>query len=137
MRLGIWQHRDTIAYEASCKACDGGFEFVDTANVHGNQNGVGQAIRDGWTQSRDMLFVMMKIFGGMNTDVDFRPGDWADTSERTHLARRQGEWLTLDSIHTQGETRSLCMSHYCSHHIDDIFEVKHPFHQIGTPCFFT
>merc|ERR1712135_255067 len=51
------------------------------------------------------------------------PGDWYDTPARSNPARRQEEWLALESIYKKGEARSLGISHYCSQHIDDILEV--------------
>lgn len=142
--LGTWQYNDTIAYEALCKAFAAGYTYVDTANGYGNQKGVGQAIRDCWTKSRDELFVMTKIPGGLDTSetlaahaenlqqlgLDYvdhlmvhYPGDWSDTPERSNPARRQEEWLALESIYKKGEARSLGISHYCSQHIDDVLEV--------------
>ena len=62
---GTWQYNDTVAYESVCKAFEAGYTFVDTALGYGNQGGVGRAIKDCWKGSRDELFVMTKIPGGL------------------------------------------------------------------------
>lgn len=44
--------------------------MLDTANGYGNEQGVGDAIRDCWIgagKAREDLFVMTKIPGGLNT----------------------------------------------------------------------
>ena len=50
-----------------------GYTFVDTANGYGNEQGVGQAIRDCWKGKREDLFVMTKIPGGLNASEVRRP----------------------------------------------------------------
>jgi len=142
--LGTWQYNDTVAYDAVCKAFDAGYTFVDTANGYGNQRGVGKAIRDCWKGTREELFIMTKIPGGLDTKetlaahkenmeqlgLDYvdhlmthYPADWSASKDRATPERRQEEWLALESIYKTGEARSLGVSHYCSNHIDDVLKV--------------
>jgi len=141
---GTWQYNDTVAYESVCKSFDAGYTFVDTANGYGNQRGVGMAIRDCWNYSREELFVMTKIPGGLNTTetlaahddnlaqlglnyVDHLmthfPSDWDASSDRATPERRQEEWRALEAIYNAGQARSIGVSHYCSNHIDDVLKV--------------
>lgn len=141
---GTWLYNDTVAYDSLCKAFSVGYTMVDTANVYGNEAGVGAAIRDCWKGSRKDLFVMTKIPGGLNTSetlaaheenmallgldyVDHLmthfPSDWDESEDRSSPERRQEEWLALESIYYTGAARSIGVSHYCSQHIDDILEV--------------
>lgn len=141
---GTWQYNDTISYESACKAFDAGYTFVDTANGYRNQRGVGRAIRDCWKGTREELFIMTKIPGGLDTEetlaahkenmeqlgLDYvdhlmthYPADWSASKARANPARRQEEWLALESIYKTGAARSIGISHYCSNHIDDILEV--------------
>eukprot|EP00980_Cylindrotheca_fusiformis_P018099 scaffold5817_cov101-Cylindrotheca_fusiformis.AAC.4 len=139
---GTWQYNDTIAYQSVCTAFEQGYNFVDTAFGYGNQNGVGKAIQDCWHGTREELFVMTKIPGGLNASevlathkqnlmelkldyVDHLmthfPSDWRETVASKKA--RQDEWLALERIYHQGEARSIGISHYCRRHIVDILEV--------------
>jgi diketogulonate reductase-like aldo/keto reductase len=141
---GTWQYNDTIAYESVCKSFAAGYTFVDTAFGYGNQEGVGRAIKDCWHGSREDLFVMTKIPGGLsaaetldthaqNLDqlgLDYVdhvmthfPADWKQTPERSSKQRRQEEWVALENLYYRGLTRSIGFSHYCPRHIDDVMEV--------------
>ena len=139
---GTWQYNDTIAYQSICKAFSAGYTFVDTALGYGNQIGAGKAIQDCWTSSRQNLFVMTKIPGGLNASqvhaahalnlmqlqldyVDHLmthfPSDWHATMASKQA--RQEEWLALEAIYKSGQARSIGISHYCPQHIEDILEV--------------
>lgn len=141
---GTWQYNDTVAYDTVCKAFEAGYTMVDTANGYGNEKGVGKAIRDCWKGTREELFVMTKIPGGLNGTetaaahkqnmkwlglqyVDHLmthfPADWGNTPARANAAQRQAEWKALEAIYKSGAARSIGVSHYCSNHIDDILAV--------------
>ena len=141
---GTWQYNETVAYDSLCKAFDAGYTFVDTAFGYGNQRGVGLAIRDYFKGSREELFVMTKIPGGLRRGevlaahrtnlfelgldyVDHLmthfPSDWGQAPDRSSPEVREEEWLALESIYYRGEARSLGVSHYCPRHIDDVLDV--------------
>jgi diketogulonate reductase-like aldo/keto reductase len=143
---GTWQYNDTIAYQSLCRAFSVGYTFVDTAYGYNNQRGVGAAIRDCWNiknKSREDLFVMTKIPGGLNaTQVEeahqrnllqlgldyvdhlmtHYPSDW-DGRTGASPESRQREWLALEGIYKRGEARSIGISHYCSKHVWDVMWV--------------
>lgn len=139
---GTWQYNDTMAYDSVCKAFAAGYTMVDTAFGYRNQKGVGSAIKDCWTSSREDLFVLTKIPGGLNTSQVYAahkqnllelqlpyvdhlmthfPSDWDETVASKQA--RQEEWLALEDIYYTGEARSIGISHYCPQHIEDILEV--------------
>jgi len=139
---GTWQYNDTIAYQSTCQAFQAGYTFVDTAFGYGNQKGVGLAIKDCWQKSREELFVMTKVPGGltasqlyathkqnlMELGLDYVdhlmthfPADWK--VEYASPARRREEWLALESTYYSGQARSIGVSHYCERHLLDILEV--------------
>ncbi|KAL3940895.1 MAG: hypothetical protein SGBAC_004638 [Bacillariaceae sp.] len=139
---GTWQYNDTIAYESVCKAIQAGYSFIDTAWGYKNQKGVGRALKDCWFgsgKSREDLFLMTKIPGGLNTSevwethqqnlkelqldyVDHLmthfPADWKETVASP--AARQEEWMALEFIYRTGQARSIGVSHYCTQHFEDI-----------------
>ena len=144
---GTWQYNDTIAYESLCKAFDVGYTFIDTAWGYHNSVGVGNAINDCWitklNHTRDELFVMTKIPGGLTTKAEILayhyenlfqlqlnyvdhvmihyPSDWNE--EYASSTIRQNEWLILEELYNNGEARTIGISHYCKQHINDILEV--------------
>lgn len=139
---GTWQYNDTLAYESVCKAFQAGYSFVDTALGYRNQKGVGNAVRDCWQRSREELFVMTKIPGGLTVNQVYAahvqnllelqldyvdhlmthfPADW-DVTVASKEARQE-EWLALEAIYKSGQARSIGISHYCTQHIMDILEV--------------
>jgi diketogulonate reductase-like aldo/keto reductase len=144
---GTWEYNNSVAYDSLCKAFSVGYTFVDTANGYGNEQGVGDAIKDCWIgagKAREDLFVMTKIPGGLNTTevmaahdenmellgldyVDHLmthfPGDWNENPATSNPAMRQEEWLALESIYYSGAARSIGVSHYCTSHINDVLEV--------------
>jgi len=140
---GTWQFNDTVAYSSLCKAFEAGYTYIDTANGYGNQKGVGKAIKDCWKGTREELFVMTKIPGGLDKSetlaahaenmeqlgLDYvdhvmthYPADWDASPSRATPQRRQEEWLALESIYKTGAARSIGISHYCTNHIDDVLE---------------
>lgn len=145
--LGTWQYSDDVAYDAVCKAFAAGYTYVDTANGYGNQVGVGKALQDCWfgkNRTRDDLFVMTKVPGGLNASevaahhatnlqqlqleyVDHLmthfPCDWAETPERCNPARRKEGWTALEGQMKKGLAKSIGVSHYCKRHIDDVLSV--------------
>lgn len=142
---GSWQYNDTIAYESVCKAIQAGYTFIDTAWGYKNQKGVGKALQDCWFgkgKSREDLFLMTKIPGGLNTSevweahqqnlkdlqleyVDHLmthfPADWKETVASPEA--RQEEWMALEFIYRTGQSRSIGVSHYCPQHLEDILKV--------------
>jgi diketogulonate reductase-like aldo/keto reductase len=141
---GTWQYNDTVAYESVCKAFQAGYTFVDTAFGYGNQRGVGKAIRDCWHGTREELFVMTKIPGGLHISealaaleenlVELQlsyvdhvmvhyPSDWNVSPDRASPQARQETWLALENVYYTGQARSIGVSHYCPQHIDDVLQV--------------
>lgn len=144
---GTWQYNSTEAYTSLCAAFKLGYQMVDTANMYGNQVGVGKAIKDCWKRPRSELFVMTKVPGGLGaagvaaahaqnlkelqvTYVDhlmthfpsafpLANGTIPDASK----AARQAEWRALEAVYATGEARSIGVSHYCARHIEDVMEI--------------
>lgn len=139
---GTWQYNDTIAYQSLCLAFSAGYTLVDTAFGYGNERGVGNAIRDCYSGKRSDLFVLTKVPGGLSFSetlaahhhnlfllnleyVDHLmvhyPADWQACKASKQF--RQEEWRALEEIYYSGKARSIGVSHYCSRHLDDIFEI--------------
>jgi diketogulonate reductase-like aldo/keto reductase len=144
---GTWEYNSTEAYSSLCSAFKLGYQMVDTANMYGNQVGVGKAIKDCWTRPRSELFVMTKVPGGLGAagvaaahkqNLAELQLDYVDhlmthfpsafplangTIPNASKASRQEEWRALEAIYATGEARSIGVSHYCSQHIEDVMEI--------------
>src|SRR5690554_2686665 len=62
MGFGVWKIEDGLEVETAVKhALDAGYRSIDTAAAYGNEDGVGNAIRDSHIP-RDELFVTTKVW---------------------------------------------------------------------------
>jgi len=145
--VGTWKYNNVQAYESVCKAFLAGYTMIDVAWAYKNQKGVGKAIRDCWKGTREELFVMAKIAGGLSreevriyhdknlADLQLNYVDHLMTHspggprhappDHASPARRKEEWKALQEIYQAGQARSIGISHYCPRHIDDVLEVSH------------
>jgi len=139
--LGTWLYNDTQAETAVAMALDLGYTMIDTANVYGNQVGIGRALKAS-KRARSSYFITTKINGGQNFDqataalnqnleqlgVDYVdltlthfPAAW--TGEGGKAMRQQG-WKALEAFKKAGKTKSIGISHYCKSHVEDILEIN-------------
>lgn len=139
--LGTWQYNDSVAEDAVTKALALGYTLIDTANGYGNQIGVGKALAAS-DRARPSYFILTKIPGGMNHSaatalldqnleqlgVDYvdlvlthYPADWNRNGGK---ALRQEGWKALEDFKKAGKARSIGVSHFCRHHLDDILEIN-------------
>jgi diketogulonate reductase-like aldo/keto reductase len=135
-------YNSSMAYQSLCAAFSVGYSFVDTAFNYHNEGGVGNAIRDCWEKSREELFVMTKVPGGLNKQQIYAahkqnllelgldyvdhlmfhfPADYNGKHASPDV--RQEGWRALEAIYKSGEARSIGVSHYCPQHIHDIMDV--------------
>lgn len=139
--LGTWQYNDSVAEDAVTKALNAGYTNIDTANVYGNQVGIGRALAKS-SRARDSYFITTKINGGLNfadataalnqnldqlglSYVDLVlthfPAAWDGTGGR---AMRIEGWKALEAFKAAGKTRSIGVSHYCKNHLEDILAIN-------------
>ncbi len=139
---GTWEYNNSVAYESLCSAFKAGYTMLDTANIYGNEAGVGRAIKDCWTRPRSELFVMTKVPGGLNFTatlaahednmkllqldyVDHLMTHFPSNFDGSHASKadRQTTWKALEKIYASGAARSIGVSHYCAKHIEDVMEI--------------
>ncbi|MBI3889684.1 aldo/keto reductase [Candidatus Saccharibacteria bacterium] len=62
--LGVWQAKDgDEVKQAVLSAIDAGYRLIDTAAIYGNEQGVGEAIRESGV-AREELFITTKLWNG-------------------------------------------------------------------------
>jgi diketogulonate reductase-like aldo/keto reductase len=139
--LGTWQYNDSQANTAVGLALDMGYTMFDTANVYGNQVGIGAALKAS-KRLRSSYFITTKINGGLDFDaataalnqnlqqlgVDYVdltlthfPASWDGKGGK---AMRQAGWKALEAFKKAGKSRSIGISHYCRSHVADILEIN-------------
>jgi 2,5-diketo-D-gluconate reductase A len=126
--LGVWQVRAGAETENAVRwALDAGYRHIDTAQAYGNEESVGNAIRDSQVP-REELFVATKFY----------PGSRDPEVEAEHSLRRLGleqidlylvhwpqggptwPWPGMERAHQRGLARSIGVSNFDAGEIDAV-----------------
>ncbi|PWK07961.1 aldo/keto reductase [Tumebacillus permanentifrigoris] len=115
-----------------------GYRSIDTAAIYGNEEGVGQGIREGIEAtgiSRAELFVTSKVW---NADLGYEETRAAyETSlQKLGLAyldlylihwpvagKYQEAWRALESLYAEGRVKAIGVSNFQVHHLEDLLTV--------------
>ncbi|MGE5829586.1 MAG: aldo/keto reductase, partial [Micromonosporaceae bacterium] len=127
--FGTWQLTGRRAYEAVRQALAAGYRHVDTATIYGNEEEVGQAIRDSRVPRED-IFVTTKLppdragrahdtlaasLRALGTSyVDLWLIHWPPSRRARHA------WPELLAARDAGLARSVGVSNYSIDQIDDL-----------------
>ena len=141
--FGTYLISNADAPKAVTTAVGAGYRHVDTAEVYGNEEGVGAALRSSLTAdglSRDEIFVTTKLWPG-NAAWGHTPKTTATTIDSldASLARLQLDYVDLYLIHApfqpeqrlaqwrglvelrqQGKARTIGVSNFSKAHLDEI-----------------
>lgn len=98
--LGTWQLSSQSAYESVSTALDLGYRHVDTAQIYGNEDGVGDAIADS-AVDRESVFLTTKV------DPRHRQTEAIVSSVRDSLDRLGVDQVDLLLIHWPNPLASL------------------------------
>jgi 2,5-diketo-D-gluconate reductase A len=133
--FGTYQVAPEQAYEATAAALEVGYRHVDTAEMYGNEAGVGRAVRASGLD-RSEVFVTSKLNNGFHAHDDAlaafdrtldelgfeqldlflihwplpEVGDFVET------------WRALVEIHGSGRVRSVGVSNFNAHHLQRLFD---------------
>ena len=153
--FGVFQVPPEDTLEAVTKALDVGYRHLDTAEMYGNEKGVGEAIRASGLP-RDEIFVTSKLNNGFHepddarkafdrtlADLDIGPldlflihwplptlynGDFVQT------------WKTLEEFYRSGRARSIGVSNFTPHQLRRLraeSEIRPAVNQIEIHPYFT
>jgi 2,5-diketo-D-gluconate reductase A len=133
--VGTWTLRDEVARENVCLALQAGFRHIDTAQGYENEAEVGQGIIDSGVPRQD-IFVTTKVA----TNIMREGSDAVRNSINESLAKLKTDYIDLLLIHwpvkdcvkdtwqvmedyvKQGRVRSIGVSNFNRHHLDDLLE---------------
>src|SRR5512132_786180 len=127
--LGVWLISSGKSCESAVRAAlDAGYRHIDTAAYYGNENSVGQAIRDSGI-AREEIYVTTKLWNSAH-------GDPAQALERSlsklklnyvdlylihyPVPERLRSWRVLESLRASGKTRSIGVSNFTVRHLTEL-----------------
>ncbi|MBO4819998.1 MAG: aldo/keto reductase [Prevotella sp.] len=131
--VGTWTLRGDTARQNVRLALEAGFRHIDTAQMYENEVEVGQGIADS-SVSRQDIFVTTKV----NTNVMREGCDAIRQSIDESLTKLKtdyidlllihwpvkdcvkGTWLVMEESVSQGKVRSIGVSNFNSHHLDEL-----------------
>ncbi|SEG67413.1 aldo/keto reductase [Paenibacillus sp. UNC499MF] len=123
--------------EAVKTAIKNGYRSIDTAAVYGNEEGVGQGIREGLAEtglSREEIFVTSKVW---NADQGYEAALEAFEVSLRKLGldyldlylihwpvqgKYKDTWRALEAIYESGKARSIGVSNFHVHHLQDLLQ---------------
>jgi 2,5-diketo-D-gluconate reductase A len=131
--VGTWTLRGDTARQNVRLALEAGFRHIDTAQMYENEVEVGQGIADSKVSRQD-IFVTTKV----NTNVMREGCDAIRQSIDESLTKLKtdyidlllihwpvkdcvkGTWLVMEESVSQGKVRSIGVSNFNSHHLDEL-----------------
>jgi diketogulonate reductase-like aldo/keto reductase len=132
--FGTWEIKpDEAAKAAVAAALKAGYRLIDTAKIYGNEQGVGEAIRESGID-RSELFITTKLW---NDDQGYDRTKQAcrDSLEKLGLdyldlylihwpatSRRHDSWQALEELHAEGVIKAAGVSNYTVEHLEQLRE---------------
>lgn len=135
--FGVYLSRNKQCITSCLNAFEAGYRHIDTAQYYGNEQEVGQALRESGLK-RSQVFITTKIFSSKGS-ID---KSYESVLESVHRlcgedgavdlflihspnagkAARQELWLALEKLYDAGKTRSIGVSNYGIGHIEEMKE---------------
>lgn len=134
--LGVWQASNEDARAAVRVALQEGYRHVDTASIYGNEEGVGEGLRDAGTP-REQVFLTTKIWNDahgfdsataaleaslkrLKVDyVDLLLIHWPAPSQNNYVEA----WRALIEAQRAGKARSIGVSNFNQDHLQRLIDV--------------
>jgi 2,5-diketo-D-gluconate reductase A len=131
--FGVFQIDPAQTADKVKAALDTGYRHIDTAQMYGNEEGVGKAIADSGI-ARDELFVTTKLNNDghgredalkrLEESLDRLGLDFVDLYlihwPQPKLNRYVETWQGLEDAKKEGRTRSIGVSNFLPHHLDKL-----------------
>ncbi|MDO3408259.1 aldo/keto reductase [Saccharibacillus sp. CPCC 101409] len=132
--LGVWQVKDGEEAKDSVKAAlKAGYIGVDTAAAYKNEKSVGEAIRESGV-NRDDLFITSKVWNG-DQGYESTLAAFDATMQKLGLdvldlylihwpvkGKYKDTWRAMEKLYKDGRIRSIGVSNFQPHHLDDLLE---------------
>ena len=151
--FGTWQTPDgDVARETVKSAIKAGYTHIDTAQAYGNEESVGQGIKESGV-AREDLFITTKLWN-MSHSYELCKRDFEESLKklgldyvdlylihwpnpitfRDHWQEANAEtWKAMEELYKEGKIRAIGISNFRQHHIDELLktaEIKPMVNQI-------
>ena len=131
--FGIYQVPPDETATTVRAAFDAGYRHIDGAQMYGNEEGLGQALRESWLP-RDEVFVTTKLNNdGHGHDAAIRKLDESLTKlgtdhvdlylihwPRPHAGQYVETWQAFEKAAAEGKTRAIGVSNFTIEHLDKL-----------------
>lgn len=136
--FGVYKAKEgSEVIEAVKAAIRAGYRSIDTAAMYGNEEGVGQAIREAmklYGLTRDQIFVTTKVW---NSDQGYETTLQAVDSSLRKLNldyidlmlihwpvkdKYKETWRALEKSYSDGKVKAIGVSNFQIHHLEDLLE---------------
>ncbi|MDB5259739.1 MAG: Glyoxal reductase [Candidatus Taylorbacteria bacterium] len=138
--LGVYKSQEGAEVENAVKwALEAGYRLIDTAQIYGNEEGVGRAIKESGVP-RNEIFITTKLW---NTDqgyesalkafdgsltrlgldhVDLYLIHWPSASEDRLITidKRKETWKAMEEIYASGKAKAIGVSNYTVKHLEEM-----------------
>lgn len=136
--IGVFKVEDGPELVSAVKfAIKHGYRSIDTAAIYRNEEGVGQAIREGIKEaniSREDLFITSKVW---NSDLGYESTIAAYETSLQKLGldyldlylihwpvagKYKEAWRALETLYKEGKVRAIGVSNFQIHHLEDLLK---------------
>ena len=137
MGLGVWKAKDGPEVESAVKyAVEAGYRSIDTAAAYGNEEGVGNAIRDCGVPRED-LFITTKLWNA-NHGYDSTLRAFDSSMKKLKLdylnlylihwpvkGKYKDTWRAMEKLYEDGRIRAIGVCNFHIHHLEDLIDSAH------------
>ncbi|MEN8698758.1 aldo/keto reductase [Bacillus infantis] len=132
--LGVFKVQEGTEVIDSVKAAiKNGYKSIDTAAIYGNEEGVGQAIKESGAQRED-LFITTKVWNS-EQGYDSTLAAFDESLSKLGLdyvdlylihwpvkGKYKDTWRALEKLYKDGRVRAIGVSNFHVHHLEDLLE---------------
>ncbi|MEK3805960.1 aldo/keto reductase [Bacillus sp. FSL H8-0547] len=132
--LGVFKVEDGNEVVNSVKwAIEAGYKSIDTAAIYGNEEGVGQAIKESGV-AREELFITTKVWNA-DQGYDSTLKAFDESMKKLGLeyldlylvhwpvkGKYKETWKALETLYKEGKVKAIGVSNFQVHHLKDIME---------------
>lgn len=139
--FGTWQSDGDEAYDSVLAALKAGYRHIDTAAAYGNEEFVGQAIKDSGVDRKE-IFVTTKLWnndhGYESTKLAFADSlsklgldyvdlyliHWPNPEQfRANWQEKNAEsWKAMEEFYKAGQAKAIGVSNFMPHHLDALLQ---------------
>lgn len=129
--FGVWQIPKEICKEAVIAALNAGYRHIDTAAVYGNEESVGDALRE-TPISRKELFITTKLWNedhyapekAFNGSLKNLKLDYVDLYLiHFPVPERNDSWRVLEKIYRSGRAKAIGVSNFTIDHLNGLLKI--------------